>query len=67
MGGLSTGELLAVFVPLAVLELGLLAWALVDLTRRDAVKGGSRLLWALIIVLFNLLGPILYLTWGRNT
>ena len=67
MGGLSTGEQLAIFIPLAILEFGLLAWALVDLSRRDVVRGGSRLLWVLIIVLFNLLGPILYLTWGRNT
>jgi hypothetical protein len=67
LGGLSTGELLAIFIPLAILELGLLAWALVDLSRRDVVRGGSRLLWVLVIVLFNLLGPILYLTWGRNT
>jgi len=67
VGGLSTGEQLAIFIPLAILEFGLLAWALVDLSRRDVVRGGSRLLWVLIIVLFNLLGPILYLTWGRNT
>jgi hypothetical protein len=66
LGGLTTGELLAIIIPLAALELGLLIWAVVDLIKRDAVKGGSKALWVIILIFFNLLGPILYLTWGRN-
>ena len=60
------GELLAVIIPLAALELGLLAWALVDLIKRDTVRGGSKVVWVLIILFFNTLGPILYLAWGRS-
>lgn len=63
---LSVGELLAIVIPLAALELGLLAWALVDLIKRDAVKGGNKVVWVLIILFLNLLGPILYLAWGRD-
>lgn len=62
----SSGELFAIIIPLAALELGLIAWALVDLIKRDTVKGGSKVVWVLIILFFNLLGPILYLAWGRN-
>ncbi len=62
----NAGELLAVIIPLAALELGLLAWALVDLIKRDTVRGGSKVVWVLVILFFNLLGPILYLAWGRN-
>ena len=52
---------------LALVELGLLAWALIDLARRpaDQVTGGSRLLWLLLCLLFQLIGPVLYLVVGR--
>ena len=66
MDGLSLGEWMAILLPLVALELGLMIWALVDLSRRQTVKGGSRLLWVLVILVFNTLGPILYLAWGRN-
>ncbi|MCX6364029.1 MAG: ATP-binding cassette domain-containing protein [Actinobacteria bacterium] len=57
----------ALLAVLAVVELGLLAWALLDLARRPAgkVAGGSRLLWLLLCVFVQLLGPVLYLVVGR--
>jgi hypothetical protein len=64
--GLSTGETVAVLLPLVAIELGLIIWALLDLRRRTTVKGGSRLLWLLVILFFTTLGPIVYLAWGRN-
>jgi hypothetical protein len=66
VGGLSTGELIAILLPLVVIELGLIVWALMDLARRQTVKGGSRLLWLLLILCFTTIGPIAYLAWGRN-
>lgn len=66
MGGLSSGELIAILLPLLIIELGLIVWALKDLARRQTVKGGSRLLWLLVILCFNTIGPIAYLAWGRN-
>jgi ABC-2 type transport system ATP-binding protein len=52
---------------LALVELGLLAWALIDLARRpaDRVAGGSRLLWLLLCLLVQLIGPVIYLIVGR--
>jgi ABC-2 type transport system ATP-binding protein len=59
-------ELVVLLVPLVLLELGLAIWALYDLTRPGRrVRGESRLMWGLIILLVSLLGPILYLTVGR--
>jgi hypothetical protein len=49
-----------------MIEVGLCVWALVDLVRHDRVRGGSKLLWAVIIILFEVVGPIVYLAWGRN-
>lgn len=41
-------------------------YALVDLMRRAAVRGGKKWVWALVIVLLNLPGAIAYLVAGRT-
>ena len=60
--------LVALLVVLAVVELGLLAWALVDLYRRPAsqVNGGSKIPWLILCLLLQLIGPVLYLAIGRE-
>ena len=52
-------------VPVILLELVLVFFALRDLTRRDRVNG-PKWLWALIIVLIQLFGPMLYFVIGRR-
>lgn len=57
---------LLLVVPLLLIEIGLLVFAVVDLLRMDRrVRGGSKGMWALIIVFVNVIGPILYLLAGR--
>jgi len=56
----------AVVAPLAILQLGLLAWALIDIIKRERVKGGNKLVCVLVILLVSTLGPIAYLIWGRE-
>jgi hypothetical protein len=61
------GVFLAIAIPLVVIQLGLLVWGLYDLTRPDRrVKGDSKVVWALIIIFVNVIGPILYLLVGRE-
>ncbi len=61
------GGILAVFVPILVLQLVLMAYALVDLARPGRrVKGGSKLLWAIVIIVVNIIGPLVYLFVGRE-
>jgi ABC-2 type transport system ATP-binding protein len=58
---------LALLVPLVLIELGLVVAALWDLTRPGRrVRGDSRPLWALIILLVSMIGPILYFVVGRE-
>jgi ABC-2 type transport system ATP-binding protein len=53
-------------VPVVLLQLGLLIAAIADLLRDDrAVRGGNKGAWAVIIVLVNLIGPVLYFLVGR--
>jgi len=52
--------------PIFVLQVGLQVYALIDLVSRKKTKNLSPLLWALIIILGEILGPILYLMLGRS-
>ena len=64
---MTQGELLALLAPLVILQLGLMVLALRDLLRPERrVVGGHKLVWGLVIVLGELLGPILYFTVGRE-
>lgn len=58
---------LLLLLPIALIELGLLVYALVDLLKPERrVVGGSKLVWALVIVLISGIGPLLYLIVGRR-
>jgi len=61
------GALVAILLPILVIQLGLLVVALYDLTRPTRrVKGDSKVVWALIIIFLNIIGPILYFLVGRE-
>jgi hypothetical protein len=61
------GTLLLLLLPIVVIELGLMIVSLYDLTRPERkVKGDNKIAWAVVIVVFNLLGSLLYLTVGRE-
>jgi len=59
--------ILPVIVPLVLLQIVLIILGIRDLMRPDRrVKGGSKIVWGLIIVFFNLIGPALYFLAGRE-
>jgi hypothetical protein len=58
-------ELLPLLVPLILLQLGLMIFALFDLSRHPRLRG-PRWAWILIIVFVNMLGPILYFLLARE-
>ena len=59
-------DALPFLIPLLVIELGLMVFALVDITRSKVVKGGRKWPWVLVIVLLGIMGPIFYLLVGRE-
>ena len=61
-----TMALMLVLIPIVIIELALMIVALLDLSKRQKVKGESKLLWVLLIIFVNLIGPIVYLVWGRH-
>jgi hypothetical protein len=56
---------LPLIIPIALLELGLMIAALVDVIRREKTKG-PKWVWIIVVVVFNLLGPIVYFIFGRD-
>jgi len=65
-GGIDWQPLLPLVAPLIALQLILMAVALYDLAKREHVLGGNKLVWALVILLVNMIGPVAYLLLGRK-
>jgi hypothetical protein len=59
------GELIPLLIPIILVEIVLVVVALVDLIRRQRTRG-PKWVWALVILFFNLFGPIIYLLFGRE-
>lgn len=64
---MNDSQLLLLLVPVLVIQLGLIVLGLYDLLKPERrVKGDNKLVWGLIIVFINLIGPILYFVVGRE-
>ena len=60
-------ELLPLLIPLAILQLVLIGLSLYDMTRPERrVRGGSKLLWGIVVCIFGVLGPHANLLLGRE-
>ena len=67
MADLKPEQIIALVAPIIVIQLGLMIAALIDLERDERrVRGGSKFVWALVIVFVNVVGPILYFVAGRE-
>lgn len=58
-------QYLPLLIPLVIIQLGLMIFALVDLIRREQTRG-PKWVWALIILFVNIVGPIVYFVLGRE-
>lgn len=59
-------QYLPFLIPIALIELGLLIAALVHILRHTTYKTGNRVMWIVIVVVFNIIGPILYFVIGKG-
>ena len=59
-------EMWLLIAPLAILQLGLMALALVDWARRPQTRYLSRWAWLAIIVILSIIGPVAYFLLGRE-
>lgn len=59
-------EYLPFIIPIFIVELGLMAVALVHLLKHKRFRFGNQIMWILIVVFLQIIGPILYFTIGRG-
>lgn len=59
-------QLVLLLLPIIAIQVALMILALIDLFNREKVTGGNKIIWGLVIVLINFIGPILYLVIGRK-
>lgn len=59
-------EYLPIIIPLLILQLILLVTAIIHLVKNDRLKQNDKIIWALVIIFINIIGPIIYLIFGRK-
>ena len=59
-------RIIVLLLPIIAIQVALMILALIDLFNREKVTGGNKIIWGLVIVLINFIGPILYLVIGRK-
>ncbi|MDR0487894.1 MAG: PLD nuclease N-terminal domain-containing protein [Propionibacteriaceae bacterium] len=57
---------LPILIPLVIIQLGLMVWALIHILTHKHYRVGTRIMWVIIAVVVNTIGPILYFVLGRS-
>ena len=60
-----SGAVLLPLIAFGVVELALIVFCIVDIVRRPVVLGGRKWVWVVVVVVFSLIGCIVYLAIGR--
>ena len=64
---MDTTLILLLALPILIVELALILFALRDLLQPERrVRGDSKLMWGIIVVVFGIIGPVLYFLVGRE-
>ncbi|MBF1179382.1 MAG: PLDc_N domain-containing protein [[Eubacterium] sulci] len=59
-------EYLPILIPIVVLEIGLMIYSLSHILKHNKFKFGNKAMWICVVVLIQTIGPILYLTIGKD-
>jgi hypothetical protein len=59
-------QYLPFLIPAFIIQLVLMITALVHILRHKTYKHGNRVLWIIVVVIVNIIGPILYFVLGRS-
>ena len=59
-------EYLPFFIPLIILQLILAITALIHVIKHPQYKFGNKGLWIVIVIVFQLVGPVIYFTLGKG-
>ncbi len=56
----------SLIIPIIIIQLILQVASLISLVRSEGVQRGNKIIWAIIIVVFGVMGPVLFWTLGRE-
>lgn len=59
-------EYLPFFIPLIILQLILAVIALIHVIKHPQYRFGNKGLWIVIVVAFQIVGPVIYFTLGKG-
>lgn len=59
-------EYLPFLLPLLIAQLVLAITALVHVLKHPRYRFGNKVMWVLIVLFINIIGPIVYFTFGRG-
>jgi hypothetical protein len=59
-------EYLPFIIPILIIELALAITALVHILKHPNYRFGNRIIWILIVLLIQIIGPIVYFIFGRG-
>jgi len=59
-------EYLPFFIPLIILEFILMFTAVVHVWKHPKYRFGNQVMWLIIVIVLQLIGPILYFTIGKG-
>ena len=59
-------EYLPYLIPIIIIELALAITALVHVLRHDEYRFGNKVMWIIVVLLIQIIGPIVYFTIGKG-
>jgi len=59
-------EMLPILIPLVVIDLALKVTAVIHIVKHKNYRAGNMVVWIIVAVAVNLIGPILYFVIGRG-
>ncbi len=59
-------EYLPFLLPLMIVELVLMLTALIHVLKHKKYRFGNQIIWVIVVVVLQIIGPILYFTIGRG-
>lgn len=59
-------EFLPLLIPYVIAELALAIFALVHVLRHPHYRFGNRIMWVLIVLIIQIIGPVAYFIFGRS-
>lgn len=59
-------EYLPILIPIVVLEIGLMIYALIHILKHNKFKFGNKVMWIVVVVLIQIIGPVFYLMIGKD-